>query len=707
MKLRYIFTSLVAALGLMAVSCTPETQYQLSEIQVSSSYIAIPAEGGNVEITVNAQDEWEFASIIEIGKDADEKPIMAAAPAWLTITPLSGSAGETTVKFHADAAEATRETSLQISCAGKIQRISVIQMTEAAEPTILTVSEIIAMAPGLAAGTIPEQTVYVKGIVSKIDEISTSYGNATFYLSDDGTHKGSYNADGTGDANWFEVYRGYWLNGTKFTKGDEFSVGDELVVTGLLISYKGTPETNQNTASVVSITKSLISMSEPEFKTIPAEGLEFELAISSKVTPLLVTTDSDWLRVTDVKSDPKKGDIYVFTAAPNEGHANRKASITAKAPGALKSIEVTQEGVPVEGATSIAGLVEQITSTNQSSPSTINGTITGAVVSYVNGSTAYIEDASGAIKLYKSGHGLNAGDVLSGEVTGSAYVRSGVPQMTEFTGYTVATGGTIPQTEITIEALLANYDANLNRRIILKGVTISDAIASGDRNGKATQGSSTIDLYDESRNVVFAQNAKGDLIAYVSKYNTTKQLSVWQSSDLVAAGPSFAADGNFDEWAEVASISGNRPDGSSNSRIAEWKVASDNTNIYLYFKITTEKIKHDRYFYLGFDFDKNESTGTTHDGIPGLEAYAVVYPCVADSDPLQYVNGVDSRSILYPQGAASVGGVVTIFAAAADATYTNMEMSIPRDQMGIAKGTVMNMATSYNNYTTAKHEVTL
>ena len=71
MKLKYIFTSLVAALGLMAVSCTPETQYQLSEIQVSSSYIAIPAEGGNVEITLTAQDAWEFASVVETGNQID------------------------------------------------------------------------------------------------------------------------------------------------------------------------------------------------------------------------------------------------------------------------------------------------------------------------------------------------------------------------------------------------------------------------------------------------------------------------------------------------------------------------------------------------------------------------------------------------------------------------------------------------------------
>ncbi|MBQ0141940.1 MAG: carbohydrate binding domain-containing protein [Prevotellaceae bacterium] len=76
------------------------------------------------------------------------------------------------------------------------------------------------------AGTIPTGTVYTRGIVSKIDDLSTSYGNATYYISDDGT-----------TANQFEVYRGYSLDGAKFTSADQLQVGDSVVVYGTVVNY--------------------------------------------------------------------------------------------------------------------------------------------------------------------------------------------------------------------------------------------------------------------------------------------------------------------------------------------------------------------------------------------------------------------------------------------------------------------------------------
>lgn len=168
-------------------------------------------------------------------------------------------------------------------------------------------------------------------------------------------------------------------------------------------------------------------------------------------------------------------------------------------------------------------------------------------------------------------------------------------------------------------------------------------------------------------------------------------------------------DGDFSDWAGIEALSGNRPDGSSNSRIAEWKVSSDADNIYAYFKITKSKITNSRYFYVCFDFDKNESTGSTHDGIPGLEAYAVVYPAVAGSDPVAFVNGIDPQSMVYDNAGNSAEGVVTVYGVQDPASedYVLFEMSIPRDKVGLAAGSALTVASSYNNYTTGKREVTL
>lgn len=96
------------------------------------------------------------------------------------------------------------------------------------QPTeTITVAEALAILEG--GQTNVEATV--KGIISQIDEVSAQYGNATYFIKDALT-----------DANALEVFRGYWLNGDKFTEGNEIEVGATVVVTGTLVDYNGTYE---------------------------------------------------------------------------------------------------------------------------------------------------------------------------------------------------------------------------------------------------------------------------------------------------------------------------------------------------------------------------------------------------------------------------------------------------------------------------------
>ena len=66
MKRNYILTSLVAALSLM-VACEKEPDTYLSELKVSTSYVAIPVEGKTVEITLTAEDAWSFDKAVKVG----------------------------------------------------------------------------------------------------------------------------------------------------------------------------------------------------------------------------------------------------------------------------------------------------------------------------------------------------------------------------------------------------------------------------------------------------------------------------------------------------------------------------------------------------------------------------------------------------------------------------------------------------------------
>ena len=132
-----------------------------------------------------------------------------------------------------------------------------LQLTSAGTATSpYIVTDIIAVAKRMTADE-TKSGVYVKGIVSQIDEIDTgTYGNATYYISIDGT-----------SANQFEIYRGYYLDGAKFTSEDQLKVGDVVVVYGDLVNFKGnTPELTQR--------NKLISINDPNVNPAVGDGTE-------------------------------------------------------------------------------------------------------------------------------------------------------------------------------------------------------------------------------------------------------------------------------------------------------------------------------------------------------------------------------------------------------------------------------------------------
>ena len=90
-----------------------------------------------------------------------------------------------------------------------------------------TVANALAATEALGEGKTASDYSYTKGIVSKVDEISTDHGNATYYISDDGT-----------TAEQFYVFRGKYIGKTNFTDENQLQVGDEVVVCGKLKNYK-------------------------------------------------------------------------------------------------------------------------------------------------------------------------------------------------------------------------------------------------------------------------------------------------------------------------------------------------------------------------------------------------------------------------------------------------------------------------------------
>ncbi len=99
------------------------------------------------------------------------------------------------------------------------------------------------------------ESVYVTGIISKIKSIDTgSFGNAEYYISEDGTTNGDQ----------FYVFRGYNTNGDKFTSKDQLKVGQKVTVLGTLVNYMGnTPEMAKG-SKIVSIEGSGTTPENPE-----------------------------------------------------------------------------------------------------------------------------------------------------------------------------------------------------------------------------------------------------------------------------------------------------------------------------------------------------------------------------------------------------------------------------------------------------------
>ena len=91
--------------------------------------------------------------------------------------------------------------------------------------------------------------VYVRGKICRIASGGTfteggTYGNASFFLS----------ADGTGDGE-FQVYRALYLGNKKFEAGQtDIKVGDDVIIFGKLMNYRGnTPETVSGKAYLYSL----------------------------------------------------------------------------------------------------------------------------------------------------------------------------------------------------------------------------------------------------------------------------------------------------------------------------------------------------------------------------------------------------------------------------------------------------------------------
>lgn len=452
MKLRYYIISLLALLA-FATSCEEDAPTLLKEVQLSSSYVAIPIEGGSTSITVNATDAWTITEV----------------PAWLSVSPTEGAAGEGIITFKADKASATNEATIKLACAGKTQYINIIQLAEKTEVTPSTCAEVIAG---------PDSKTYrVTGTCTSI--ANTQYGN--WYL-DDGT--GSIYIYGTvdeaGSYNW-----------NKFG----IEVGDKVTVEGPKTTYNGTVELVD--VSVVSVVKSLIKVEEQPAE-IGKEGGEAFAKITYKGNGYsfsIPENDKSWLSIsgTQVVGDTT---VVTFYAQPNEGGARTTTVSFSSAKGSQNST--------VTATVNQAGAIAEVSIAefNAAEVGTAQYKITGVITSVAKAAygNVYLKDYSGETYVYGIGAkgdfealGLKEGDIVTVIGTRGQYGETIEMMGGQYVSH-------IPVTTVTVADFNAQADGTEWYR--LSGsvrAANDDELAAGCKNDMQTYGNFILE--DESGSV--------------------------------------------------------------------------------------------------------------------------------------------------------------------------------------------------------------
>ena len=467
MKLKYIILSFIAALaGFTSCSDDNDPTY-LDEIRVSSSYVSLDVNGGSNSITVTTSDSWTL--------NTEE------IPEWLTVSPTSGSAGESTIQFSASSTLDGRTAELHLTSAGRTQNINIIQ-------GLSTVSD--ATCAEVIAG--PDSKTYrVTGVVTRITETAT-YGN--FYIN-----------DGTGVVYIYGTkYEGKTKQGALNKLGVE--VGDEITVEGPKTTYNGTVELVD--VDVVNLNKSLIKVDSTYVagvasNELPLEGGDLVAYLTCKsnygVSVEIPESAKSWLSINAINSGTVP--TVTFHALANTG-GDRSATVVFKTTDGKKNytseMTLIQKGAIVK-TTCEAFNAAEVDDTQYR----IQGVITELYTSDKQGKSFYIADNTGKVLVYRAEGFIEAGAKVGDVVTV-------VGKRGEYKGNAQMVNGTFESLDYQVETVsiadFRNKADDKEKYYILSG-TISEATESGPKNDVTQYGN--FNLTDDSGSVYVYGVLKG------------------------------------------------------------------------------------------------------------------------------------------------------------------------------------------------------
>ena len=180
--------------------------------------------------------------------------------------------------------------------------------------------------------------------------------------------------------------------------------------------------------------------------------------------------------------------------------------------------------------------IAALTANTNTSAANYYVTLTNAKVTYTNGNYAYLQDASGAVVMYKSNHGLSAGDTFNGTAIITYLLRNGNPQITNITGVTPTTGDAPTSTTIAASAWNYTFDNVLNQWFTITDATITKSNNKYYVSVGSAKAVESLQLYGQGDAVninssSLSSSAVYTVVGFPTKYvsgnTTTKELQVF------------------------------------------------------------------------------------------------------------------------------------------------------------------------------------
>ena len=389
MKLKYFIPMFIMALAMLTSCSDDEVVTYPDGLRVSSSYMALPVEGGSASIDVYCNQKWEVDTV---GAFPKKEP-------WFDYSVSSSDKGQV-LTITADETLDGRSTSIKlVTEGGTTQIINVMQGLSTVSTA--TCAEVIAG---------PDSKTYqVKGVCTSI--ANTTYGN--WYLKDD-----------TG-----EIY----IYGTLENNGKEknflslgLEVGDEVIVQGPKTTHGSTVELVNVT--VIAINKSLIKVDSTYVggvasNELPLEGGELTAYVTCKgqgVSVDIPEDAKDWLSIAAIKNG---GSEVVFKAAPNAG-GDRNTTVIFKTTDGKKEYN-SQMVIAQKGA--IVPLT--VAEFNAKEVGDVQYRLTGLVTKVDDAAAGkyYISDYTGQVYVYKASGEVALNDVVT--IVGKHAEYKGTPQV--------------------------------------------------------------------------------------------------------------------------------------------------------------------------------------------------------------------------------------------------------------------------------------